>query len=338
MAYTAISDFKYGMDRRRPQESGVPGTLWILKNGLITRGGDIERAKKFVATETLPAGTFGLFSVRGQRYVFGSATEPPGMPTGIKYIRLQAPGGIANMTRILDARGFDGKLYAIAAYDDGNIFHFYNSERVVAWDALADSAATLKTVAARIADLLDAQSAYIARAYENIIEITAATPGTPFTLGGSTADFGNATNPTLTPTLMRANVVAVTEVRATATVTITGGTSSPNVNKIAALTADGVALLDTYVDWGGSNDATANALAVEINNSSSVHGYIADAAGAVVTITAKTLAGEEFSLTTFDPWGADDTLEFTSTIEGDYTVKIVDFPDLDTEFVIPVRA
>lgn len=61
-------------------------------------------------------------------------------------------------------------------------------------------------------------------------------------------------------------------------------------------------------------------------------------ATAVVTITAKTLAGEEFSLTTFDPWGGDDTLEFTSTIEGDYTVKIVDFPDLDIEFVIPVRA
>jgi hypothetical protein len=61
-------------------------------------------------------------------------------------------------------------------------------------------------------------------------------------------------------------------------------------------------------------------------------------AAAVVTITGKSVAGQEFTLTTFDPWGADDTLEFTSTIEGDYTITIDDFPDVQAVFVIPVRA
>lgn len=59
---------------------------------------------------------------------------------------------------------------------------------------------------------------------------------------------------------------------------------------------------------------------------------------AVVTITGTALSGREFPLTVFDPWGADDTLEFTSTIEGDYTVTIDDFPDVQAVFVIPVRA
>lgn len=48
MSYLAISDFKFGMDRRRKRISGVPGTLWTLKNAHISRGGDIERAKKQV--------------------------------------------------------------------------------------------------------------------------------------------------------------------------------------------------------------------------------------------------------------------------------------------------
>lgn len=61
-------------------------------------------------------------------------------------------------------------------------------------------------------------------------------------------------------------------------------------------------------------------------------------AAAVVTITGKSVAGREFTLITYDPWGADDTLEFTSTIEGDYTVTIDDFPLLQAVFVIPVRA
>lgn len=61
-------------------------------------------------------------------------------------------------------------------------------------------------------------------------------------------------------------------------------------------------------------------------------------ADAKVTITAKTLAGIEYTIATYDPWGADDTLELTSTIEADYTVTIEHWPDLTAVFVIPVRA
>lgn len=61
-------------------------------------------------------------------------------------------------------------------------------------------------------------------------------------------------------------------------------------------------------------------------------------ADAVVTITGTSLSGRQFTLITYDPWGADDTLEFTSTIEGDYTVTIELFPWLPAVFVIPVRA
>jgi hypothetical protein len=71
------------MDRRRQRVAGTAGTLWSLQNGVISRGGDIERAKKFVSTYTLPAGTFGMAKVRQQLYVFGSADLVASMPRGV---------------------------------------------------------------------------------------------------------------------------------------------------------------------------------------------------------------------------------------------------------------
>lgn len=285
MSYTAISDFKYGMDRRRPQTSGVPGTLWVLRNAVITRGGDIERTKKFVAAHALPAGTFGGFSVRNQIYVFGAGSTPSGMPVGVRYQQLAAPGAPA-MSEVLDAKGFDGKVYAIAAYADGNIYHFYDGARVTDWDALADAACTHDTVAARLAALIDGQSEYTAKAFGSVVEITAAVPGTDFTLTTSVTDASPTTTPTAVAATVQANVAAVAETRATGTVTITGGTASADVNTIASVTVDGVELLLDPVDWIGSNSDTANALAVAVNDNSYASGYSAAAVGAVVTLTA----------------------------------------------------
>lgn len=286
MPYTAIGDFKYGMDRRRPQSSGVPGTLWILRNAVITRGGDIERTKKFASVYSLPAGdTFGGFSVRGQIYVFGDGATPAGMPTGVRYQQLAAPSAPA-MTEVLDAKGYDGKVYAVAAYNDGNIYHFYNGTRVTEWDALADAAVSMETVARRLAALIDAQLAYKAKAFGAVVEITAAVAGTDFTVATSTTDNGATTNPTATATVVQANVAAVTEVRATGTVQITGGTTSAGVNKITSVTVDGTELLAAAVDWTSSNDDTANALAVAINDNATTSGYTASATTDTVTISA----------------------------------------------------
>jgi hypothetical protein len=108
MPYLHIKDFKYGMDRRRPREVGVPGTLWTLQNAVITRGGDIQRAKKFVSAYTLPAGTVGLFSLNQQLYVFGSGSTPAGMPPQVQYVQLAAPN-TPTLTRIHDARRLTGR-------------------------------------------------------------------------------------------------------------------------------------------------------------------------------------------------------------------------------------
>lgn len=281
-----IPSFKYGMDRRRPRASGVPGALWVGKNVHLTRGGDIERPKRFVPVLTLPTSqTMGLGAVRGQLYTFGSVVTPAGLPSGIQYQRLQAPDGSA-MTEVLDVKAAAGKLYVIARFASGHIYHFYNGARVTDWDALAAADSDFTTLANYMAELISADSSVTATASGAKITLTAKVAGTAFTITASTTNGGAVGDQTATVETPTANVSAVPETRGTGTVTITGGTASAGVNKISSLTVNSVALISTPVNWVSSNSATANALATKINNGTATHGYSAAAAGAVVTLTA----------------------------------------------------
>lgn len=285
MAYLSISDFKYGMDRRRPQSHGVPGTLWILKNAHITSGGDVERDKKWVPVHDLPEGTFGLHMLRGQPYVFGSGSAPGGLPVSVQYQQLAAPGS-PDMVRVLSSTAFDGKLYVIAEYDDGNIHHFYDGSRIAGWDTLADDNSSYEAVAELLATKVEASGVVRARVASNTVEITARTPGTAFTCTAAATDNGGASTPTATRSAVQANVAEVEEVVATGSVQITAGSFNTLQNYISALTVDGTPLLASQVNWVTSNSATANALAIEINNNSATSGYSAVATDDTVTISA----------------------------------------------------
>jgi len=131
-AYLQIEDFKGGLDSRRLEVSAAPGSLQVFENGHINRGGEIEKAKKWVAKYTLPAGTFGLIAASNTLYVFGSITTPGGMPTGVTYQRLQNPDNGA-MVRVAQAEVFKAKPYVIAEFNDDKVYHFYNGAGVRDW-------------------------------------------------------------------------------------------------------------------------------------------------------------------------------------------------------------
>ncbi len=282
--YLSVEDFRFGMDRRRERVAGTPGTLWLGENVHVTRGGDIERRKKFVAEYDV-TGTFGVFAIRSQLFVFGSGDLASSMPTGIQYQRLTAPDS-PTMTAILDVKSFSGKIYAIAEYDDGNIYHFYDGTRITDWDTVADGAADFETLARALAGRLEADDTVSVLVFGSTITVTAKTPGTAFTLTKSTTDNGSATDQDITLTTLQANVEAVDEVLATADVTITGGTSSTGNNTVQSITINAVEILADDVDWTGSNASTALQLAAAINNGSATHGYTASASDATVTISA----------------------------------------------------
>lgn len=134
MPYLLVENFARGVDRTRPIYAGAPGTVWSGINCHVSRGGDLDKRKAFVAKYGLPLNqTFGLKATGSALYVFGSGASPAGLPSGITYQRLQAPSG-ANMTAILWTELFNGKIYAIAEYTDASIHHFYDGTRITDWD------------------------------------------------------------------------------------------------------------------------------------------------------------------------------------------------------------
>jgi len=140
MSYIQVQDIRQGMDRKRKQRVvGELGTAWTIKNGHLTRGGDIDRRKKFVKqTGSFPATTSGLYSINETLYTVGyDSGEAVNIPPGVTHILTQHPTATIAIKEALDARGFDGKLYSIIEFVDGNIYHFYDTARVTDWDTIA---------------------------------------------------------------------------------------------------------------------------------------------------------------------------------------------------------
>jgi hypothetical protein len=278
-----ISDFKFGLDRRRPRVSGVPGTLWDAKNVQISRGGDIERPKRFTPTFTLPAGkTFGLAAVKGQVYTFGSvAANTITMPNGIQYQQLAPPNGAA-MTGVLDVKTPNGQLYVIAQFSDGNVYHYLNGARVTDWDALATTSASTAVLAAYLADLANSGTAVNAQANGSTITLSARVPGVPFTVSRSTADVGGTNDQDIVLTNVRDNVSAAPETQATSTLTVLSGSTG----QVTDITANGVSLMQASVLWTGDTTSMATAIAQQINNKTATSGYSALATGSNVVLSA----------------------------------------------------
>jgi hypothetical protein len=284
MGSITIADFKFGMDRRRTRASGVPGTLWLGENVHLSRGGDIERSKKFVPTFVLPANTFGLATVRGQLFVFGSQA-PPLMPSGVGYQQLSAPDA-SPMVRVLDAKPHDGKLYVIAQYASGAICHFYNGSRVTQWDTIADSQTDFNTLVAALTELVNNDPDVNAIASQSVMTITAQVPGVDFTIGQGTVNNGVFADQQITLSTIQPNVPATAEVRATGTAAIIAGSFGPGANRIDQVLVNGVPLMAAPVNWQVSNSSTAGAVVTQINNKTVDHGYSASNVGATITITA----------------------------------------------------
>lgn len=152
MPYVHVEDFRGGMNRQRMSAFAVPGTAYLISNGHLNRGGEIEKRYTFLSTYSLPADTHGLQAAGDSLYVFGHQPDP-GMPAGVTYQRLAHPSG-EGMSRIIATDVFDGLIYAIAEYADDSIHHFYDGVRIGDWDGGAGNPAskgtTVKTLKSNV--------------------------------------------------------------------------------------------------------------------------------------------------------------------------------------------
>lgn len=189
MAYLLVESFSQGLDTRKSVLTSKPGTLQICTNAHITRGGEIEKRKAFVLRYELPVNTFGLQAAKNNLYVFGSAAAPA-MPPGVAYQRLQHPS-TANMAELLYSETFNGKVYAIARFDDGTVYHYFDGARVTAWDSIASGAGDNAGIASSFAGQIDLAAEFSASAAAAVITITAAVNNKPFTPTATTIDGGS---------------------------------------------------------------------------------------------------------------------------------------------------
>lgn len=280
MPYVQMQDIRLGMDRKRASRVAAElGSAWTIKNGHLTRGGDVFRRKKFVKqTGSFPDTTRGLFAINDTLYTLGyDASEAGNVPPGITHLLTQHPTPSVEIVAIRDAEAFNGQLYSVIEFADGNIYHYYNTSRVTDWDTLATTIGSNNAVASALAAAIDNSVAVNASASTNVITITSQNAGTPFTISQSTVNNG------ISPV---SYVAPVAEVLAEGDVTITGGSSSPGVNRMVSITINGVDVLGAPVNWVTSNDATATAIANQINSHTSTPNYTATAVGAVITIKA----------------------------------------------------
>lgn len=309
MATLTITDFRYGMDRRRKRTAGVAGTLWLGKNCHISRGGDIERAKRFADTYSLEdLNTHGLAALGTQLYTFGSVARPDDLDSAIGYQRLESPNASV-MAAVLDSKPVDGKLYVIARYVDGNIYHFYDGSRVADWDTVAASGGGFNLIATELARLIDENPNVSATSAGEAITITGNDNDTAFTCTASTSNNGVISDETATAVLTQANSPATERSRGYITIQVTGGSYSPGVNRITNVgffalfiptIPYGAAL---NVNWQGSNAATAAALAAAINTNLSLIGT-ATAVGDTVTVQLSINAPAEDAFVNFVATGA----------------------------------
>lgn len=171
MARIEIKDFKAGMNRTRSKRRGPAGSLWVLKNAVINRGGDIERSKKFVPYADLSGfGTKGLAAIDDLPVTFSH--EPVAAPENTQVQVLEHPTGLP-IDRILCVEAFDDKLYVIAQFTDGSVHHYYDRQRVTNWGGATAPVAygSINDVAALLASRIDADARYSASAVGSVITV-----------------------------------------------------------------------------------------------------------------------------------------------------------------------
>ena len=219
MSYLVVENFSAGLDTRRHPLTARPGTLQTLKNAHVSRGGEIEKRKKFATFASLTGSTFGMESTSETIYVFGSDASVT-TPTGVTYQRCQHPDGFA-MTDVVFSTLYGGQPFVIAKFSNGSTYPFLNGVIVSDFvNGITQASMTnLAGVATHMASTVG--DGYTATASGNVITLS----------GPASVDYNltvTADAPiTATLATSTAYVAPVLETIATGSFSITGGSDQP---------------------------------------------------------------------------------------------------------------
>ena len=224
MAYIVVENFSAGLDTRKHPLTAKPGTLQLLKNAHVSRGGEIEKRKKFATFASLPAGTFGMEAADNSIYVFGSALGLT-MPAGVTYQRLTHPEvPAAAMTELVYSTLYGGKPFAIAKFSNGDVYPFWDGAVIGDFYFGISSGLDLRALAVNLSNAVNAAaSGYTASVVpmssSTVITVTGPS-GTDWTPSYTTEGLI-----TVTTAVTQSSVAKVDEVKASGYFTISEGTT-----------------------------------------------------------------------------------------------------------------
>lgn len=327
-----IKELTGGLDARRLPETTPGGVLIKGNNGHITRGGEFEKRAAFVPEFDLPAGTVGMAFDRVGIVVFGSGAEPAGMPSGVGYQQLVHPVTPAlELVEVLSYDRYAGKLYVVARFSDGSIFHFYDGVYVEDWydgrarasftvtdgrnsGAIAATATLTVVSGSAGADLTALEADGV-----SIIPGPVSWAGDIISMAAAIADAINSvtTSPNYTATSDEFTVTVTPEVAGPGangrdlTPTAFGslvvnstsfsGGADPATSTLDDLRVNGVSIINAPVEWDTTAEVMAADIAAAVNSYTSTPDYDASSVGAQVNIVAVTAGtGPNGYAVTFD--------------------------------------
>lgn len=288
MAYIVISDFRFGLDKRRLDLANRPGALSDLVNAHITNGGEIEKRKAFTRTSLVNT-SFGLEALKDSLVVFGSAADPGGWPTGVTYQRLQHPQSlVATLTSVVHSTVYGGKVFAIAEFSDGSRWMYYDGTILddnrygLIYGVLTLNVNLAAEIVANITSVIGSFYSATQQAFPNNDKVDLyGQPGRLYTVTVSkTSTLG-----TLTAALVDNGIPGVPATSAIGAFQIVAGSEVVG-HQITQIAVGVTNLLLAPVLYNDGPERTASDVAVAINTNSGTSGYSATASGGVVIITA----------------------------------------------------
>lgn len=126
MRTITFDKFSSGLDRRKSRDTAGADALFEMTNAFVTAGHEIRKRGCAVVYASIEAGSVGLFSALGGLHAF---VDDPGITHGDPLITAQhvphPTNPLATLQRIYYCDAFQGYLYVVAQYDNGDIFHHY---------------------------------------------------------------------------------------------------------------------------------------------------------------------------------------------------------------------
>lgn len=124
MRTVALTTQKGGMNRLRDRGGASPETLYLLKNGYVTTAKTIRARPGRTTHLTVNAATIGLTAFNGRFYIFSSAVVAPS-PSTTTVVLPHPTNPVLTLSRIHFAQPFLGRLYVVAQFSNGDIFHYW---------------------------------------------------------------------------------------------------------------------------------------------------------------------------------------------------------------------